>query len=201
MTREALSVELLPHPRLQESYTGLGKTPSRFQVFWSFLTKTKQKPPIPSHFPGLLLLGALYLPYPYFGPKLHHCNGSAAHQGPIPTLPCQQTWAFCCSLKVLFLDTRYAYFLLMWFGGQRQCGEQGQQGGEDQGGHWHEDISLRLELRCDELWRWCLISKFFIFSLCPTTWNKCELVVNDTVDAKHNAEKKTIRYDQNAPPL
>ena len=32
---------------------------------------------------------------------------------------------------VLFLDTPLAYFLLMWVGGQRHCGRQGQQGGED----------------------------------------------------------------------
>ena len=51
-----------------------------------------------------------------------------------------------------------------------------------------------LHIRCEELWRWCLISKFFIFSLCPTTWNKCERVVNDTVDAKHNVEKKTREF-------
>ena len=45
--------------------------------------------------------------------------------------------------------------------------------------------------RCDELRRWCLASKFFIFSICLTTLNTFVMVVNHTVDAKHNMEKKT----------
>ena len=41
------------------------------------------------------------------------------------------------AMRVLFLDTPHAYFLLMWFGGRRHYGQQGQQGGDDQGGRWH----------------------------------------------------------------
>ena len=53
--------------------------------------------------------------------------------------------------------------------------------------------------RCDELRPCCLASKFFIFLTCLTTLNIWAMVVNDTVDTKHNMEKKTTRYDRNAP--
>ena len=44
-----------------------------------------------------------------------------------------------------------------------------------------------------------MASKFFIFLTCLTTLDIWAMVVNDTVDAKHNMEKKTTRYDRNAP--
>ena len=47
------------------------------------------------------------------------------------------TGALCSSLKILSLDTPLAYFLLLWFGGRRQRGRQGQLGEEDQEGRWH----------------------------------------------------------------
>ena len=63
-------------------------------------------------------------------------------------------------------------------------------------------ISLQLEFsstKCDELRSCCMASKFFIFLTCLTTLDIWAMVVNDTVDAKHNMEKKTTRYDRNAP--
>ena len=47
------------------------------------------------------------------------------------------TGALCSPLKILFLDTPLAYFLLLWFGGRRHRGQQGQLGEEDQEGCWH----------------------------------------------------------------
>ena len=34
----------------------------------------------------------------------------------------------------------------MWLGGRRHCGRQEQQEGEDQGGRWHQDVSIQLKL-------------------------------------------------------
>ena len=42
--------------------------------------------------------------------------------------------------------------MLMWFGGWRHCGLQGQQGEEDQGSGWHYDVSL--QLKCSSTWMW-----------------------------------------------
>ena len=50
------------------------------------------------------------------------------------------------------MDTPLAYFLLIWFGGRRHCGRQEQQGGEDQGGRWHYDVSLQLEISSTRMW-------------------------------------------------
>ena len=44
------------------------------------------------------------------------------------------------------MDTLLAYFLPMWLGGRRHCGRQEQQEGEDQGGRWHQDVSIQLKL-------------------------------------------------------
>ena len=43
----------------------------------------------------------------------------------------------------------------------------------------------------DVHWRWCLASNFFIFLTYLTTLITCVMVVNDTMNAKHNMEKKT----------
>ena len=45
-----------------------------------------------------------------------------------------------------FLGYPTCLILLKWFGGQRHCGRQAQQGGEDQGGRLHLHASLQLEL-------------------------------------------------------
>ena len=64
---------------------------------------------------------------------------------------------------VMLVDMKVVYSFNMsdnikytWFGGRRHSGRQGQQGGENQGGCLHQDVSLRLEF-----------SKFFILSISP----------------------------------
>ena len=64
------SILQLTHPRLEDNYTGHGKTHCWNINFWSFLTKTKRTWPFPSHFQSKFLLGALRLALWNFDPKI-----------------------------------------------------------------------------------------------------------------------------------
>ena len=69
----------------------------------------------------LLFAGCTSLSVPLFWAKNPPWNGPATQQGPFSTLSYPQTVEFCCSLKVLFLDTPLAYFLITWFGSTALC--------------------------------------------------------------------------------
>ena len=65
-------LQFLTHPRLQDNYTGHGKTHCWNIFFWSFLTKTKWTSLLPSHFQSKFLLGALRFALWNFDQKISH---------------------------------------------------------------------------------------------------------------------------------
>ena len=83
----------------------------------------------------------------------------------------------------------------MLFGGWEHCERQEQQGEQDQGVCWHEDVSLQLEFSLTRMWYAVVMvvdmRDFFITSTCLTLFSTYELVVDKTVDSKDNLEEKT----------
>ena len=106
----------------------------------------------------------------------------------------QLAWKTVMLIESPFLDTPLDFILLILFGGWRHCGWQEQQGGEDQGGRWHYDVSLQLEISSTRMWYAVVMMvdmKVFILSTYVTTLSTCELVVDNTVDDKDTKEEKT----------
>ena len=96
-------------------------------------------------------------------------------------------------MRVVYVFIIYDHIKYMRVGGQGHCGRQGQQGGEDQGGHWHKDVSLRLEFSSSRIWYAVVVVvawKFLILSTYRTTFSISELAVDGTVVSKVNSEKK-----------
>ena len=97
------------------------------------------------------------------------------------------------SMRVVYISIMSDHIKYMRVGGQGHCGRQGQQGGEDQGGHWHKDVSLRLEFSSSRIWYAVVVVvawKFLILSTYRTTFSISELAVDGTVVSKVNSEKK-----------
>ena len=80
-------------------------------------------------------------------------------------------------------------------GGGRHCGRQGQQGGENQGGRWHWDVSFRLEFSSTRIWyaMVMVVDMKVGYTLNMSDHIKyIELVVDDTVDGQDNKMEETM---------
>ena len=91
-------------------------------------------------------------------------------------------------MKVIYTFNMSDQTKYMRVGGRQHHGWQGQFGGEDQGGRWHPDVSLRLEFSSTRIWNAVLTVVdiiFLLLSASVTTWTRV-LMVENTVDGKDN---------------
>ena len=66
-------------------------------------------------------------------------------------------------MKVIYTFNMSDQTKYMRVGGRQHHGWQGQFGGEDQGGRWHPDVSLRLEFSSTRIWNAVLTVVDIIF--------------------------------------